>query len=83
MKTLRFALPSLLGVAMFLAPYPTADGFNIGLGILTDRAGALLGDRLPAIMSCPKRKRSRACPSCRQSALVYGGQVRGCRWIKR
>ncbi len=49
MKTLRFALPSLLGVAMFLAPYPTADGFNIGLGILTDRAGALLGDRLPAI----------------------------------
>ena len=49
MKSLRFALPSLLGVAMFLAPYPTADGFNIGLGILTDRAGALLGDRLPAI----------------------------------
>ena len=34
---------------MFLAPYPTADGFNIGLGILTDRAGALLGGRLPAI----------------------------------
>ena len=49
MKSLRFALPSLLGVAMFLAPYPTANGFNIGLGILTDRAGALLGDRLPAI----------------------------------
>ncbi len=49
MKTLRFALPSLLGVAMFLTPYPTADGFNIGLGILTDRAGAMLGDRLPAI----------------------------------
>lgn len=49
MKTLRFAFPSLLGVAMFLAPYPTTDGFNIGLGILTDRAGALLGDRLPAI----------------------------------
>ena len=49
MKTLRFALPSLLGVAMFLTPYPTADGFNIGLGILTDRAGALLGGSLPAI----------------------------------
>lgn len=49
MKTLRFALPSLLGVAMFLTPYPTADGFNIGLGILTDRGGTLLGDRLPAI----------------------------------
>lgn len=49
MKTLRFALPSLLGVAIFLTPYPTAGGFNIGLGILTDRAGALLGDRLAAI----------------------------------
>ncbi len=49
MKTLRFALPSLLGVAMFLAPYPTENGLNIGLGILTDWAKALLGDRLPAI----------------------------------
>ena len=34
---------------MFLAPYPTADGLNIGLGILTDWAKALLDDRLPAI----------------------------------
>ncbi len=49
MKTLRFALPSLVGMAMFLAPYPTADGFNIGLGILTDWAQGLLGGSLPAI----------------------------------
>ena len=47
MRTLRFALPSLLGVAIFLVPYPTADGVNIGLGILTDAAKSLLGDSLP------------------------------------
>ena len=49
MKTLRFAIPSLLGVAMFLAPYPTDSGLNIGLGILTDWAKALLGGSLPTI----------------------------------
>ncbi len=49
MKTLRFAIPSLLGVAMFLAPYPTEGGLNIGLGILTDWAKALLGGSLPTI----------------------------------
>lgn len=47
MRTLRFALPSLLGVAIFLVPHPTAEGVNIGLGILTDRARAALGDPLP------------------------------------
>jgi len=46
MRTLRFVLPSLLGVAIFLVPYPTADGVNIGLGILTDWAKALMGDSL-------------------------------------
>lgn len=46
MRALRFALPSLIGVAVFLVPYPTADGVNIGLGILTDWAKALLGDSL-------------------------------------
>ena len=49
MKTLRFVLPSLVGVAMFLTPFPTADGFNIGLGILTDLTKAVLGDSLSAI----------------------------------
>ncbi|MYB05774.1 MAG: YjiH family protein [Gemmatimonadetes bacterium] len=49
MKTLRFVLPSLVGVAMFLAPYPTEAGLNIGLGVLTDWAKALLDDWLPAI----------------------------------
>ena len=50
MRTLRFALPSLLGVAMFLVPYRTADGVNIGLGILTDWTEALLGDSLRVIV---------------------------------
>ena len=50
MRILRFALPSLLGVAIFLVPYPTPDGVNIGLGILTDRAKALLGDSLRMIV---------------------------------
>ncbi len=49
MKTLRFVLPSLVGVAMFLTPFPTADGFNIGLGFLTDWTEALLGDSLRAV----------------------------------
>lgn len=49
MKTLRFVLPSLVGVAMFLAPYPTEAGLNIGLGVLTDWAKGLLDDWLPAI----------------------------------
>ncbi|MDE2794389.1 MAG: YjiH family protein [Gemmatimonadota bacterium] len=47
MRTLRFVLPSLLGVAIFLVPYPTAGGVNIGLGILTDWTRAALGDSLP------------------------------------
>ena len=50
MRTLRFALPSLLGVAIFLVPYPTADGVNIGLGILTDWTKAQLGDSLRVIV---------------------------------
>lgn len=49
MKTLRFVLPSLVGVAMFLAPYPTETGLNIGLGVLTDWAKGLLDAWLPAI----------------------------------
>ena len=49
MKTLRFVLPSLVGVAMFLAPYPTEAGFNIGLGVLTDWAKGLLDAWLPVI----------------------------------
>lgn len=46
MRILRFVIPSLIGVAIFLVPYPTADGVNIGLGILTDWAKALMGDSL-------------------------------------
>ena len=49
MKTLRFVVPSLVGVAMFLTPLPTPDGFNIGLGILTDWTKSLLGDSLRVI----------------------------------
>lgn len=47
MRALRFVLPSLLGAAIFLVPYPTAEGVNIGLGILTDRTRAALAGSLP------------------------------------
>ncbi len=48
---LRFLLPSLVGILMFLTPYPTAGGVNIGIGILTDWTSARLGDSLPAIVT--------------------------------
>ena len=47
---IRFLLPSLVGVLMFLTPYPTEGGANIGIGILTDWAESLLGGSLPWIV---------------------------------
>ena len=48
---LRFVLPSLIGIASFLIPIPTADGANIGMGILSDWMEGLLGSTLPAIVT--------------------------------
>ncbi len=45
----KFLLPSLFGVLMFLLPFPVGDSINIGMGVLADALGALLGDALPAI----------------------------------
>ena len=48
---IRFLLPSLVGILMFLTPIPIeGGGANIGIGILTDWTKALLGDALPWIV---------------------------------
>lgn len=46
---LRFLVPSLVGVALFLVPYRVGDTINIGMGIMAESLQALLGDALPAI----------------------------------
>lgn len=46
----RFVLPSALGVLFFLAPLPTGDGLNIGIGVLVDWTKAALGGALPWIV---------------------------------
>ncbi len=46
----RFVLPSVLGVLFFLAPLPTGDGLNIGIGVLVDWTKAALGGALPWIV---------------------------------
>ncbi|NNM34238.1 MAG: YjiH family protein [Gemmatimonadetes bacterium] len=48
---LRFIFFSLIGIASFLIPIPTADGANIGMGILSDWMEGLLGSALPAIVT--------------------------------
>ena len=46
---IKFLLPSLIGIGMFLIPFSTGDGINIGMGMLADGLKALLGAALPAI----------------------------------
>ncbi|SHL32094.1 YjiH family protein [Halomonas caseinilytica] len=46
---LKFIVPSLIGIGMFLVPFSTGDTINIGMGLLADGLKALLGDALPAI----------------------------------
>ena len=43
-NALRFALPSLLGVLLFLTPVPWQGHLTIGIGIVTDWILALMGD---------------------------------------
>jgi len=46
---LKFLIPSLLGVGLFLIPFSTGETVNIGMGVMADGLNALLGDALPAI----------------------------------
>ncbi|GAA0640443.1 YjiH family protein [Halomonas beimenensis] len=46
---LKFLIPSLLGVGLFLVPFSTGDTINIGMGLMADGLKALLGDALPGI----------------------------------
>ncbi|HET8790299.1 MAG TPA: YjiH family protein, partial [Modicisalibacter sp.] len=46
---LKFLIPSLIGIGMFLVPISTGETINIGMGFLADGLNALLGAALPAI----------------------------------
>ncbi|MBB3189235.1 YjiH family protein [Halomonas cerina] len=46
---IKFIVPSLIGVLLFLVPFSVGDTINIGMGLAADGLKALLGDALPAI----------------------------------
>lgn len=46
---LKFLIPSLIGVVLFLVPFKVGDTINIGMGLMADGLKAVLGDALPAI----------------------------------
>ncbi len=46
---LKFLIPSLIGVSLFLVPFTIDGTINIGMGFLADGLKALLGAALPAI----------------------------------
>nr|WP_298377663.1 YjiH family protein [uncultured Halomonas sp.] len=46
---LKFLIPSLIGIGMFLVPFTAGDGINIGMGYLADGLKALLSDALPPL----------------------------------
>ncbi|XKH59102.1 YjiH family protein [Halomonas sediminis] len=46
---IKFLVPSILGVLLFLVPFSMGDTINIGMGFAADGLKALLGDTLPAI----------------------------------
>ncbi|MBF58112.1 YjiH family protein [Halomonas sp. FeN2] len=46
---LKFIIPSLIGVLLFLVPFQVGDTINIGMGLMADSLQALLGSALPAI----------------------------------
>ena len=46
---LKFLIPSLIGVMLFLVPFQVGDTINIGMGLMADSLQALLGSALPAI----------------------------------
>lgn len=46
---LKFLIPSLIGVLLFLVPFQVGDSINIGMGLMADGLQTLLGSALPAI----------------------------------
>lgn len=46
---LKFAIPSLIGILLFLVPFSTGESVNIGMGMAADWLKATLGETLPAI----------------------------------
>ncbi|PRY64228.1 nucleoside recognition membrane protein YjiH [Vreelandella songnenensis] len=46
---LKFLIPSILGVLLFLVPFQVGESVNIGMGLMADGLQALLGEALPAI----------------------------------
>lgn len=46
-RWIRFLVPSLLGVVVFLIPLKTEEGWSLGLGIILDATLALLGPAMP------------------------------------
>lgn len=46
---LKFLLPSIIGVLLFLVPFQTGESVNIGMGMMADGLQTLLGEGLPLI----------------------------------
>jgi nucleoside recognition membrane protein YjiH len=46
---LKFLIPSLIGVLLFLVPFQVGGTINIGMGLMADGLQTLLGSALPAI----------------------------------
>ena len=46
---LKFLIPSIIGVMLFLVPFQMGDSINIGMGVMADGLQSLLEDALPAI----------------------------------
>ena len=46
---LKFLIPSIIGVLLFLVPFQVGDSVNIGMGMMADGLQALLGEALPLI----------------------------------
>ncbi|ALM51227.1 YjiH family protein [Halomonas huangheensis] len=46
---LKFAVPSVIGILLFLVPFSTGESVNIGMGMAADWLQTTLGTALPAI----------------------------------
>lgn len=49
-ENLKFIIPSLLGIFLFMTPVPTSDGLSIPIAVFADWLEVLLADQLSAIM---------------------------------